>query len=58
MKDIIEKVNIVEALVVIVSGAALVAAVVTGQQDIALAAVGGLVGYLGHGAQTALQNKG
>lgn len=52
MKDLIEKINVVEALVVIVAGAAMVAAVVTNQQEIALAAVSGLVGYLGHGVQT------
>lgn len=58
MKDMVEKVNVVEALVVVVAGAALIAAVVTNQQDIALAAVSGLVGYLGHSAQTSIENKG
>lgn len=47
MKDIIEKVNVVEALVVLVTGAALIACVVTGQQEAVLALGGGLVGYLG-----------
>lgn len=47
MKDLFEKINVVEALVVIVTGAALVACVVTGQQDAVLALGGGLVGYLG-----------
>lgn len=52
MKDIFDKINVVEALVVLVAGSALVAAVVTEQQEIALAAVSGLVGYLGHGIQS------
>lgn len=47
MKDMFEKINVVEALVVIVTGAALVACVVTGQQEATLALGGGLVGYLG-----------
>lgn len=47
MKDILEKINVVEALVVIVTGAALIACVVTGQQEAVLALGGGLVGYLG-----------
>lgn len=47
MKDIIEKVNVVEALVVLVTGAALIACVVNGQQEAVLALGGGLVGYLG-----------
>lgn len=47
MKDLFEKINLVEALVVLVTGAALVACVVTGQQDAVLALGGGLVGYLG-----------
>ena len=47
MKDLFEKINLVEALVVLVTGAALVASVVTGQQEAVLALGGGLVGYLG-----------
>ena len=47
MKDILEKINVVEALVVSVTGAALIACVVTGQQEAVLALGGGLVGYLG-----------
>ena len=47
MKDLFEKINLVEALVVLVTGAALVACVVTGQQEAVLALGGGLVGYLG-----------
>lgn len=47
MKDLFEKINVVDALVVIVTGAALVACVVTGQSDAVLALGGGLVGYLG-----------
>lgn len=41
----------VDALVVLVTGAALVAAVVTQQNEVVLALGGGLVGYLGHGVQ-------
>lgn len=47
MKDLFEKINLVEALVVVVTGAALIACVVTGQQEATLALGGGLVGYLG-----------
>lgn len=47
MKDLFEKINLVEALVVMVTGAALIACVVTGQQEATLALGGGLVGYLG-----------
>ena len=47
MKDLFEKINVVEALVVIVTGAALVASVMTNQQEAVLALGGGLVGYLG-----------
>lgn len=47
MKDLFEKINLVEALVVIVTGAALIASVVTDQQEAVLALGGGLVGYLG-----------
>lgn len=47
MKDLFEKINVVEALVVIVTGVALIACVVTGQQEATLALGGGLVGYLG-----------
>lgn len=47
MKDVLEKVNVVEALVVVMTGAALIACVVTGQQEAVLALGGGLVGYLG-----------
>lgn len=47
MKDLFEKINVVEALVVIVTGVALIACVMTGQQEATLALGGGLVGYLG-----------
>lgn len=42
-----EKINVVEALVVLVSGAALIVCAMTGQQEGLLALGGGLVGYLG-----------
>lgn len=58
MNGLFEKINIVEALVVIVTGAALVASVVTGQNEAVLALGGGLVGYLGHGVQTGVTGKG
>lgn len=58
MKDIIEKINVVDALVVILVGGALIASVVVGRDDISLAAVTGLVGYLGgHGAATITQTS-
>lgn len=41
----------VDALVVIVTGIALVAAVVMQQKEISFALGGGLIGYLGHGIQ-------
>lgn len=47
MKEIFEKINIVEAMVVVVAGAALIICAVTGQQEGMLALGGGLVGYLG-----------
>lgn len=47
MKDLFEKINVVEALVVIVTGIALVACVLTDQREATLALGGGLVGYLG-----------
>lgn len=47
MKEIFEKVNIVDAGVVVVTGAALIICAVTGQQEGLLALGGGLVGYLG-----------
>lgn len=47
MKDVLEKVNVVEALVVIVTGTALVICAMTSQQEGMLALGGGLVGYLG-----------
>lgn len=47
MKDLFEKINLVEALVVLVAGAALIICALTGQQDGMLALGGGLVGYLG-----------
>lgn len=47
MKDMFEKINVVDALVVIITGVALVACVVTKQSDAILALGGGLVGYLG-----------
>lgn len=50
MKDIIQKFDIVQLAVVIVTGAALIACVVTKQQEAVLALGGGLVGYLGGNA--------
>lgn len=47
MKDLFEKINLVEALVVLVAGAALIICALTGQQEGMLALGGGLVGYLG-----------
>lgn len=47
MKEVLEKINVVEALVVVFTGAALIASVVMGQQEAVLALGGGLVGYLG-----------
>lgn len=47
MKDVLEKINLVEAMVVVVAGAALIICAVTGQQEGMLALGGGLVGYLG-----------
>lgn len=47
MKEILEKINVVEALVVVFTGTALIASVVTGNQEAVLAIGGGLVGYLG-----------
>ena len=58
MKDLIEKINVVDALVVVLVGGALIASVVVGRDDISLAAVTGLVGYLGgHGAATIAQTS-
>ena len=45
--NIFKKIDVVELAVVIVTGAALIACVVTGQQEAVLALGGGLVGYLG-----------
>lgn len=47
MTNLIEKINVVYTLVVLLVGASLIAAVVTEQKDIALAAVTGLLGFLG-----------
>ncbi|MBR3866931.1 MAG: hypothetical protein IKM54_03960 [Butyricicoccus sp.] len=47
MNNLFDKINVVELAVVLVTGAALIACVVTGQQDAVLALGGGLVGYLG-----------
>lgn len=47
MKDIIEKINVVELAVVIVTGTALIASVFMQSQEAVLALGGGLVGYLG-----------
>lgn len=47
MKDVLEKINIVDALAITFTGAALIAAVILGQKDAVLALGGGLVGYLG-----------
>ena len=43
----IEKINVVELAVVLVTGVALIAAVVLEQTNLASALGGGLVGYLG-----------
>ena len=48
MKDLFEKINLVEATVVIALGGALVASIMCGLQEISLAVAGGLVAYLGH----------
>ena len=45
--NLFKKIDVVELAVVIVTGAALIACVVTGQQEAVLALGGGLVGYLG-----------
>lgn len=47
MKNWIEKVNLVELAVVLVTGAALIGAVFLRQENLASALGGGLVGYLG-----------
>lgn len=47
MKKLIKKIDVVELAVVLVTGAALIACVMTGQQEAVLALGGGLVGYLG-----------
>ena len=47
MSNLIEKINVAYTLVVLLVGGALIAAVFTGQKDIALAAVTGLLGFLG-----------
>lgn len=47
MKDVLEKINLVDALAICFTGAALIASVIMGQQDAVLALGGGLVGYLG-----------
>lgn len=50
MKALIEKVNVVYALVVIFTGVGMIASVMTNQQEIALASISGLVGFLGGNA--------
>lgn len=45
--NLFKKIDVVELAVVVVTGAALIACVVTGQQEAVLALGGGLVGYLG-----------
>lgn len=47
MKDIFEKINVVELAVVLVTGTALIASVFIGSDNAVLALGGGLVGYLG-----------
>lgn len=47
MKELFKKIDLVEFAVVVVTGAALIASVVLGQQEAVLALGGGLVGYLG-----------
>lgn len=56
MKDILEKINVVYVLIVAVVGVALIASVFLNQKEIALAAVTGLLGYLG-GVATSTANK-
>lgn len=51
MKDLFEKINLVQALVVLVAGAALVICAITEQKEGMLALGGGLVGYLGSAMQ-------
>lgn len=50
MKDTMQKVDLVQLAVVVVTGIALITCVVTKQQEAVLALGGGLVGYLGGGA--------
>ena len=47
MKELFTKINLVEALVVLVAGTALIICSITCQQEGMLALGGGLVGYLG-----------
>lgn len=57
MKDLFEKINIVEALVVVVAGAALIICALTRQQEGMLALGGGLVGYLGAVVPSKVSNE-
>lgn len=57
MKELFEKINLVEALVVLVAGAALIICALTGQQEGMLALGGGLVGYLGAVVPTKVNNE-
>jgi len=47
MKELIEKINLEEMLVIVVCGIGLILSILYSQNDLALAIGGGLVGYLG-----------
>ena len=47
MKDLIEKINIQEVLVILICGIGLVMSVIYSRNDLSMAIGGGLVGYLG-----------
>lgn len=47
MKDLIDKISVTELAVIVICGIGLTLAILKGQQDLAMAIGGGLVGYLG-----------
>lgn len=47
MKDIFDKINVVEALVVVFAGISLIAGIVAGRNEIALSLGTGLIAFLG-----------
>lgn len=55
--NLFKKIDAVELAVVIVTGVALIACVVTGQQEAVLALGGGLVGYLGGAGMAGTASK-